>query len=78
MYAEKRKPGPRRGAARGLHDKIEQLQKSLGSLSSQVQAHLTPPVGNSDLSQKEVVADGDVSFLASRDPKLLTNGLGIM
>ena len=25
-----------------------------------------------------VVADGDVSFLASRDPKLLTNGLGIM
>ena len=26
----------------------------------------------------EVVADGDVSFLASRDPKLLTNGLGIM
>lgn len=52
MYAEKRKPGPRRGAARGLHDKIEQLEKSLGSLSSQVQAHITPPVGNEgDLSQ---------------------------
>lgn len=54
MYAEKRKSGPRRGAARGLYDKIEQLEKSLGSLSSQVQEHLTPPVGTeSDLSQKK-------------------------
>ena len=63
MYAEKRKPGPRRGAARGLHDKIEQLQKSLGSLSSQVQAHLTPPVGNSDLSQKEGPSGSSVDYV---------------
>ena len=59
MYAEKRKPGPRRGAARGLHDEIERLEKSLGSLSSQVQEHLKPPVGNqSDLNPSRSSVDG--------------------
>lgn len=46
VYAGKRKPGPRRGVARGLHDKVEQLEKSLGSLSSQFQEHLTSPGGS--------------------------------
>lgn len=56
MYAGKRKPGPRRGYARDLLGKVEQLEKSLNSLSSQLQEHLNRP-GRSEshsLGQKKL------------------------
>lgn len=60
VYAGKRKPGPRRGAARGLHDKVEQLEQSLASLSSQFQEHLAPVGGSESASSqnKKTISSG--------------------
>ena len=73
VYAGKRKPGPHRGVTRGLHDKIEQLEKSLTSLSSQFQEHLAPTASSEGPFSQKTPPSG------SRDERALNSlsGTGI-
>lgn len=41
-YARKRRPGPRRGHAQSLHNKVDCLERSVESLSSQLQERSSP------------------------------------
>ena len=59
IYAGKRKPGPRKGHAQQLYNKVERLEQSVGSLTSQLREHIAPqpeihrPVSSQDKHNRD-------------------------